>query len=148
TAVYAPTTPVELRVLPPVALLPRSWVAQSYQENDQTRWPGSGNVPPVARIFTAPYDPDGRPSKNRNTSWVGYKVHLTEACDDDGPHLITHVETTLATQSDSEVVEPIHAALASKNCLPTQHLVDNGYGSGEAFVSSQQTYEVELFGPA
>lgn len=148
TAVYAPTTPVELRVLPQVEFLRRAWVVQFYQDDDQTRWRGSGNVPPGERIFTSPYDPDARLSKKRDTSWVGYKVHLTETCDDDHPHLITHVETTLATQADSEVVKPIHTALESKNCLPAQHLVDNGYGSGEAFVSSQQTYGVELFGPA
>jgi transposase len=148
TAVYASTTPVELRVLPQVEFLRRAWVVQFYQDDDQTRWRGSGNVPPGERIFTSPYDPDARLSKKRDTSWVGYKVHLTETCDDDGPHLITHVETTLATQSDSEMVEPIHAALAAQDCLPGQHLVDNGYGSGEAFVSSQQTYGVELFGPA
>lgn len=148
TAVYASTTPVELRVLPQVEFLRRAWVVQFYHDDDQTRWRGSGNVPPGERIFTSPYDPDARLSKKRDTSWVGYKVHLTETCDDDGPHLITHVETTLATQADSEVVKPIHAALESKNCLPAQHLVDNGYGSGEAFVSSHQTYGVELFGPA
>jgi len=28
-------------------------------------------------------------------------VHLTETCDDDQPHLITHVETTPATTPDS-----------------------------------------------
>jgi transposase len=148
TAVYAATAPVGLRVLPQVEFLRRAWVVQFYQDDDQTRWRGSGNVPPGERIFTSPYDPDARLSKKRDTSWVGYKVHLTETCDNDHPHLITHVETTLATQADSEVIEPIHAALATKNCLPAQHLVDNGYGSGEAFVSSQQTHGVDLFGPA
>jgi hypothetical protein len=148
TAVYTPTTPVELRALPQVKFLRRAWVVQFYQDDDQTRWRSSGNLPPGERIFTSPYDPDARLSKKRDMSWVGYKVHLTETCDDDHPHLITHVETTLATQADSEVVEPIHTALANKNCLPGQHLVDNGYGSGEAFVSSQQTYGVELFGSA
>lgn len=148
TAVYAPTTPVELRVLPQVEFLRRAWVVQFYQDDDQTRWRGSGNVPPGERIFTSPYDPDARLSKKRDTSWVGYKVHLTETCDDDLPHLITHVETTLATQSDSEMVDPIHAALAAKDCLPGQHLVDRGYSAGDGFTSSQQTYGVDLVAPA
>jgi len=148
TAVYAPTTSVELRALPQVEFLRRAWVVQFYQEDDQTRWRGSGNVPPGERIFTSPYDPDARLSKKRDTSWVGYKVHLTETCDDDYPHLITHVETTLATQSDSEMVEPIHAALAAKDCLPGQHLVDRDYSAGDGFTSSQQTYGVDLVAPA
>jgi len=32
--------------------------------------------------------------------WVGYKVHFTETCDEDFPHLITHVETTQASIQD------------------------------------------------
>lgn len=75
-------------------------------------------------------------------------VHLTEICDGDTPHLITHVETTLATEADSAVVDLIHAELERKQCLPAQHLVDNGYGSGAAFVHSHDSYGVDLFGPA
>jgi transposase len=148
TAVYASTAPLELRTLPQVEFLRRAWVVQFYQDDDQTRWRGSGNVPPGEYIFISPYDPDVRFSKKRDTSWVGYKVHLTETCDNDLPHLITHIETTLATQSDSEMLDPIHAALATKNCLPGQHLVDRGYSAGDGFVSSQQTYGVELIAPA
>ena len=33
-------------------------------------------------------------------SWVGYKVHLTESCDEGFPHLITDVHTTAATATD------------------------------------------------
>lgn len=149
TQVYAPDTPSELRQLRQVELLRRVWVLQFYQdEDDQTRWRGSGNVPPGERILTSPYDPDARRSQKRNTYWVGYKVHLTETCDDDAPHLITHVETALATEADSEAIQPIHADLHAKQRLPGQHLVDSGYGSGAAFVQSQHEYGVDLFGPA
>lgn len=79
---------------------------------------------------------------------MGYKVHLTETCNDDTPNLVTHVETTLATIADSEVIEPIHAELDRKQCLPGQHLVDNCYGSGTAFFNSSDNYGVDLFGPA
>jgi transposase len=132
-----------------VEVLRRVWVLQYYQdEDDQTRWRRAGNTPPGERILTSPYDPDARLSKKRGSEWVGYKVHLTETCDDELPHLITHVETRFATEADSEVVEPIHAELRRKSCLPAQHLVDNGYGSGAALVSSQQEYAVDLLGPA
>jgi transposase len=149
TQVYTETKLPELRQLTQVEILRRVWVIQYYQdEDDHTHWRKSGNVPPGEDILTSPYDPDARLSKKRGSEWVGYKVHLTETCDEDSPNLITHVETTFATGADSNVVEPIHAELDRKNCLPAQHLVDNGYGSGTAFVSSQRDYGLDLFGPA
>jgi transposase len=149
THIYAEMTPFEFRQLPPVETLRRVWVLQFYQDEDnQTRWRRKGNVPPSERILVSPYDPDARVSTKRGESWTGYKVHLTETCDNDAPHLITHVETTLATEADSTVIEPIHCALEDKDCLPAQHLVDNGYGSGTAFHHSQTEYGVDLFGPA
>jgi transposase len=42
-------------------------------------------------------------------------VHLTETCDDETPHLITHVETTTATTYDGAVTETIQTALAAKD---------------------------------
>lgn len=147
TRVYAEQP--ELGQLPQVEILRRIWVLQYYtDEDDQTRWRRRGNTPPGERILTSPYDTDARLSKKRGNSWVGYKVHLTETCDDDTPHLVTHVETTLATAADSAVVKAIHTELKRKGCLPDQHLVDNGYGSGTAFVQSREAYGVDLFGPA
>jgi transposase len=147
TRVYAEQP--ELGQLQQVEVLRRVWVLQYYQdEDDQTRWRRKGNTPPGERILTSPHDTDARLSKKRGSEWVGYKAHLTETCDDDTPNLITHVETTLATTADSVVVDPIHADLKRKHCLPGQHLVDNGYGSGTAFVKSQDDYGVDLFGPA
>jgi transposase len=146
TRVYAEQP--ELGRLPQVEILRRVWVLQFYtDEDDQTRWRRKGNTPPGERILTSPYDTDARMSKKRGSSWSGYKVHLTETCDDDTPHLVTHVETTLATTADNDVVEPIHAELERKHCLPGQHLVDGGYGSGPAFAQSDTDYGVELFGP-
>jgi len=147
TRVYAEKP--ELGQLPQVEILRRVWVLQYYtDEDDQTRWRRKGNTSPGERILTSPYDTDARLSKKRGSQWTGYKVHLTETCDEDAPHLVTHVETTLATTADSVVVEPIHAELKRKACLPDHHLVDNGYGSGTAFVQSGEDYGVDLFGPA
>lgn len=147
TRVYAKQP--ELGQLQQVEVLRRVWVLQYYQDDDdQTRWRRKGNTPPGERILTSPHDTDARLSKKRGSEWVGYKVHLTETCDDDTPNLVTHVETTLATTADSTVIEPIHAELDRKQCVPGQHLVDNGYGSGMAFMKSQDDYGVDLFGPA
>src|SRR5205807_7669247 len=58
-------------------------------------------------------------------------VHLTETCDDDSPHLITHVETTPAPVADDATVPLIHEALAERDLLPGVHIVDTGYVDAE-----------------
>jgi transposase len=63
------------------------------------------------------------------------------------PHLITHIETTIAPKSDADMTEPVHVALAAKDCLPDTHLVDGGYVDAEQLVESQKQYEITLFGP-
>jgi transposase len=76
---------------------------------------------------------------------------LTEACDDDGPHLITHVETTTAPTQDGAVTGCLHADLREQNLLPTVHLVDTGFTQrvpdAELLANSSQEYGVDLFGP-
>jgi len=72
---------------------------------------------------------------------------MTETCDDETPHLITHVETTAATKQDVTVVETIQQALDQQTLLPAVHLVDGAYTSGEQFVSSQHDYQIDLMGP-
>ena len=76
-------------------------------------------------------------------TWIGYKVHLTETCDPDRPHLITHVETTPAVTADVDHdADAIHAALAAKGLLPGEHLVDAGYVDAELLVGSQLEHGV------
>jgi transposase len=53
-------------------------------------------------------------------------VHLTETCEDEEIHLITHVETTAAGITDSELSAPIHDALAKKDLRPREHFLDSG----------------------
>jgi transposase len=74
-------------------------------------------------------------------------VHLTETCDEELPHLITHVETTVATTYDGAVTETIHAALEAKELLPEEHMVDSGYLDAEVLVSAEQCQKVSLIGP-
>jgi transposase len=74
-------------------------------------------------------------------------VHLTETCDIDTPHLITHVATTSAGVNDDRLTTPIHQALKAKALLPEQHLVDTGYVDGEWLIRSREDYQVDLVGP-
>jgi transposase len=53
---------------------------------------------------------------------VGYKAHVTEACDPDQVHLSTNVETTPAVTAAVNLTAPIHASLAAKDLLPGDHL--------------------------
>src|SRR5256885_1942261 len=124
-------TSSSLRQLPEVTLL-RQVFAQHYeQQGQQIRWRDGPAVSNEERIVS-PYDHEARSSRKRDTVWLGYKVHLTETCDQDPacPHLITHVETTPATLQDSEVLAPIHDHLRAKDLAPGEHYVDQGYPSG------------------
>jgi DDE family transposase len=98
-------------------------------------------------LIVSPYDPEARCGGKRDLAWIGYKTHLTETCDDDQPHLITHVETTPGATTDVEVTASVHAALAEKDLLPGEHLVDTGYLAGKLLVSSRADYAVDLVGP-
>jgi uncharacterized glyoxalase superfamily protein PhnB len=51
--------------------------------------------------------------------------------------MITHVETTLATQADSTVVDTIHTDLEQHNLLPDEHIADTAYVTSANLVSSQ-----------
>jgi transposase len=95
----------------------------------------------------SPYDADARDSKKRDPSWVGYKLHLTETCEADAPHLIVHVATTPACVSDETTLTPIHEDLARHNVLPNRHLVDTGDVDAEGLATSQARFGVEGLGP-
>ena len=86
-------------------------------------------------------------STKREVAWVGYKANVTETCDAHRLHLLTHVETTPATESDVAALTPIHGDLATKALLPAQHLVDAGYPDADHLVTSRDTYGVDLLGP-
>jgi transposase len=86
--------------------------------------------------------------KKRETRWTGYKVHVTETCEEESPHLITHVATTAATTTDEAMTETIHAELSRASLTPRQHLLDTGYITAPILVSSRQQYGIEVIGPA
>jgi len=146
-AAYAPEVPPEVRDAPAVEVLRQIWVQQYYGPDDAPRWRQEPDVPPAAQLIHSPYDLDARYSLQRGSAWVGYKAHLTETCDDDPPHVITHVATTPATTPDDNMVETIHAALATHARLPRRHLVDCGYTDSEILVASSRDYGVHLVGP-
>jgi transposase len=122
------------------------WIQQYRVADDIVRWRDNDDIPPAGQMISSPHDLDARYCVKRQTAWTGYKVHLTEVCDPDVPHLITHVETTLATVPDAQL-PTIHQALADKGLLPAEHVVDAGYVDSEVVVASQEEHRVAVVGP-
>ena len=131
---------------------------------------GDGLPPGHARI-ASPYDTDARWGVKRDTFWLGYKLHVTETCDDEPrcgcpgeggagrrghdkdcaapafPNLITHVATTGATVTDNQMTSVIHDELAGKTLAPGRHYLDSGYLSAALLVSEAARHGIALIGP-
>jgi transposase len=147
-AVDASEAPVWLADVPAVATLRLVWLQQFYQQAGELRWrTQEDGTPPSSQSISSPHDTDASYARKQTTTWVGYKVHLTESCDEDSPHLISHVETTPAPAADGDVTAVIHKRLQDKDLLPGKHLVDTGYLDAELLIQSQQEYGVDLVGP-
>jgi len=149
TQIYAATELPYLRSLVAVQTLQNVWMQQFYRADDKLHWRTHKqfNLPPAGVTIASPYDIEARYSNKRGLTWHGYKVHLTETCEDESPHLITHVETTSVDLLDNQAVEQIHDGLAKQDLLPDRHVVDSGYTDGKLLVDSQVEWGVELFGP-
>ena len=149
SAIDAAVQQPELAQLPMVQVLRQVWAAQYVTEDGRLRLGSAAELPPSAEQISSPYDPDARYSNNRDTSWVGYKVQVTETCDPacEGPHVITNVETTPATTPDDNMVAVIHSSLEKRGLLPSEHLVDKGYTDSHVLVDSRQGYDVAIVGP-
>jgi transposase len=152
SAVHASPARKTLYPLPGVETLRQVWVQQYYSESREDgtfsiRLRTQEEQPPGDRRIHSPYDPEARFSAKRATEWVGYKVFLTETCDEDSVHLITHVETTSAVAQDIDMGEAIHAVLAQKALLPGEHLMDAGFIDANLLVEAQRDLQIEIVGP-
>jgi transposase len=90
-AVYHASSPAWLRELPAVEVL-RQVLVQNYARGisaDGTevikrreKAPEGDGLPPGHLRIASPYDTDARWGAKRDTFWLGYKLHVTETCDD------------------------------------------------------------------
>ena len=185
-AVYAPSSPAWLREIPAVQTL-RQVLLQNYTRiigpggrevvRRREKEPEGDGLPHGKARIASPYDTDARWGVKRDAFWLGYKLHVTETCDDAPPcgcghsagggpqacpdaaghardcasqafpNLITHVETTDATVPDSQMTAVIDDGLAGKNLTPARQYVDSGYLSAELAVSELARHGVALVGP-
>jgi transposase len=184
-AVYDSAAPAWLRELPAVGVLRRVLV-QNYTRTitkdgrevirRREKEPEGDGLPPGHARIASPYDTDARWGAKREEFWLGYKLHITETCDDPPPctcrpdpaarqpaggdaehdtscaqlvfpNLITNVATTDATVTDNQMTEPVHDALAARNLAPGRHYADSGYASAALVASALATRGIALIAP-
>jgi transposase len=143
----APYAPRSLGKLSEVEVLRQVWEQYYEQIDGQIRILDPKEMPKGARRIESPYEVEARFSTKRSLRWVGYKVHLTEICEEGLPHLITDVHTTAATATDVKQLAPIQDRLAASGVLPAQQLADSSYVCGSNLVSSHAR-QIDLIGPA
>jgi transposase len=136
-----------LAQLPSVVLLRRVWSEQYTGEPGALHFREVKQMPSPAELITSPYDPEARYSTKRDIEWIGYKVHVTETCDPETPHLIVNVETTPATTPDDIMAPVVHESLHKRDLLPAEHIVDKGYTSSNVMVDSQKKHGLTIVGP-
>lgn len=146
-ALSAPEAPAWLRQIPAVEVLRQVWLQQYMTERGRLRWRTAEELPPAGRRIESPYDAEAHYACKGSTAWTGYKVHLTESCDPAEIHLITDVATTPSHHTDASQAAPIQQALAKRELLPREHVLDTGYIDADFVLESQAMHQVEVVGP-
>ena len=147
-ALDAPEAPDAARELPMVGTLRQVWRVHYAREDDvRPRWRDVAGLPPVADRVQSPYDPEAHFSLKREFGWTGYKVHVTETCDEDAANLATDVRTCPAMRPDMASTAGIHRRLAAKGLLLAEHFVDSGYVDAGLLAGSRRDHGVSLEGP-
>ena len=151
-----PDAPADLKDIASVQMLRQVWQQYYDLSGGKAKWRAGPQESSDEGIIRSPYDPEARTGKKRETTWFGYKVHLTETCaletTEDAqaramPQLIVEVQTTVAMVQDVELTATIQEELAKRDLLPEEQIVDTGYVDAELLVSSQQKHGIRLVGP-
>ncbi|EKU96645.1 transposase [Leptolyngbya sp. PCC 7375] len=131
----------EGKALKTVQALEELW-PYHYEYNNQVdgpslRWKSDKQIAKKTPTIESPYDTDVRYRRRCGTTWTGYITHLSETCDDDSCHLITHVMTTDASVHEAQCVDDIHQALIDKHLgffctTPRKGIVQNETGESHS----------------
>jgi transposase len=148
-AVHSDDAPAWLRELPAVQTLGRVWLQNFFHDQSgHVKWRTSEiGIPPSSRFVGSPFDTEARYARKFTTSWVGYRIHITETCENGLPSIITDVQTAPGPVADGEATPIIHEALKKKGLLPETQFVDTGYLDAELLAESKKKYGVNLYGP-
>lgn len=120
-AVLSKGAPRWLGEIPAIEALRRVWLQNFFYDQDRTaRWrTAEEGIPRAAKYVNHPIDTDARYARKfTTTSWVGYRVHITETCEEGLPNIITDVQTAPAPVADGDATPLIHKALKEKDLLP------------------------------
>jgi transposase len=147
--VFSEGSPAWLWQIPAVETLRKVWVQNFfYDKSGNVRWRTSEEgIPRSTDYINSPLDVDCRYARKFTTSWVGYRVHITETCEEGLPSIITDVQTAPGPVSDGDATPIIHEALKKKGLLPERQFVDTGYLDAELLAESKKNYGVDLYGP-
>lgn len=142
-----PATPAALRKLPQVQTLQTVW-QQCYQRDaqGQVKWRDGPRVEAKERLIS-PYETDARVGCKGNTTWLGYRTHLTETCEADLPELLVQVQTSVAPITDVEQLPSIQEDLLKHGLQPREQWVDGGYLDSAQALESRKL-GIEVLGPA
>ena len=133
--------------LPEILVLQRCWASQFLEANGALRFKEREELSPSVEAVESPYDPEARFGTKRGQGWIGYKVHLTETCEDDLPRLLTHVTTTLGNMNDAPIGLAIQTQLFQRNLSPQQHWLDAGYNGADLIVAAREQHGTQIIGP-
>ncbi len=111
---YSDKTVAAFCCIPAVETLRKVWLQNFEMSEGTLSWRENKNMPPEGLYIGSTYDKDARYQVKRATGWSGYKIHLTESCDDGLPNIITNVATSNAAVSDDAMTEKIHSALEKR----------------------------------
>ncbi len=145
--------PAGLKDLPMVHTLRQVWQRHFQRKVNEESGINEVNLtpkqelPPASTAIESPYDTNARFRSRYAFSWTGYMVHFSESCDDETPHLITHVHTTPSTVHEVQCTANIQQELVAKDLAPAQQLVDSAYVDAELLVQSQTQHSITLVGP-
>jgi hypothetical protein len=173
-AVFSRSSPAWLAEIPAVQVL-RTVLLQNYTRTvhaDGTavirrreKEPKGDGLPPGHLRIASPYDTDARWGAKREVFWLGYKLHVTEACDDPPacgcgsggcrrgcaaaavPNIVTAAATTAAAVTDNQVTAAADDSLAAKHLAPGRHYLDSGYLSAAIVAAEYRRHGIVLAGP-
>jgi transposase len=159
----APDTPAQLTALVEVQTLRTVWQRHYRRESamdgehepdqedqarrSRVRLATPAELAQAPQALESPYDVQARYRTKSGLGWMGYTVHLSETCEAEAVHLITHVQTTPANVAEAKCPQAIQQALLKQGRAPGIHLADAGYLAADLLVSSQAQRGIRLVGP-
>lgn len=110
-ALERPDAPEQGKALNSVQILRQVWKQYDEGSGGKATWRAGPCKEDGEGVIRSPSDPEAQTGKKRETTWLGYNVHLTETCgrpeEPLRPQLMVQVHTTVAPVPDAEMTAPM-----------------------------------------